>query len=411
MQRGILTPVAVVARSALLALAIVTAGATANGAAPEAGAAAATVPPDAALRQLVDRTLQDFDEALQKRDFKIVLANASQPMKEQVTAATLQEAFQDLIDQEVELSFAKSVAPVYDPRPALNENGVLVVAGAYPGKALRAMFRFKYLYEAPAWKLCGIQVESVPEAPSAAGVRALVDGTMREFSAALQAKSFAKFHATIATSWKRKITEQDLLKAFQSFIDKEVDLSRVTDMAPVYDKPPAVRGNGVLTAAGRYPTTPQAVVFHFQYSLGKTGWRLVQMQVKTEKSQPAALPQLPAESELRRLTDETILAFAEAVRKKDFSGFYERFTKAQKQQGTAKDLQAAFQEYIDKQVDLSCIKGVAPVYDKPPAIDKDGSLSLKGAYPSKPLRVTFDLSFGREAESWKLDGLTVGFEE
>jgi hypothetical protein len=71
-----------------------------------------------------------------------------------------------------------------------------------------------------------------------------------------------------------------LHEAFQSFILREVALGGVKDVAPVFDEPPAMDENNILTLAGYVPITPQPVFFILKYRYEHPTWRLVGIRVK-----------------------------------------------------------------------------------------------------------------------------------
>ncbi|HUG90435.1 MAG TPA: hypothetical protein VML55_06360 [Planctomycetaceae bacterium] len=129
---------------------------------PEAGVQVATtrkqVPPDAELRRLVTSTLLDFNAAIQAEDFTGFHESVSTAWQQQITPAQLLEAFQSLIDREVDLAAIEEVPAVFSEPPGFDENGMLVVQGFYPTRPVRVAFELTYAYEHPEWKLFGINV-------------------------------------------------------------------------------------------------------------------------------------------------------------------------------------------------------------------------------------------------------------
>ncbi|MGZ4966900.1 MAG: hypothetical protein ACXV97_06975 [Chthoniobacterales bacterium] len=116
---------------------------------------------------------------------------------------------------------------------------------------------------------------------------------------------------------------------------------------------------------------------------------------------------VPGESELKTLTRDSLLAFNKAVAAKDFSGFIKEVSELWQGQVTAKQLTDVFKSFIDQQIDIAFISSSEPVFDKTPAIDKDGVLALEGHYPTKPNKVQFRLKYIYEKRAWKLLGITV----
>lgn len=121
-----------------------------------------------------------------------------------------------------------------------------------------------------------------------------------------------------------------------------------------------------------------------------------------------ATPKVPADKELKALVFDSLLAFNQAVQKKDFTQFHkERLSSQFREQFPLEKFAAAFQVFIDKGYDISNIAKSEPVFDAPPAIDSDGLLVVKGQYPTRPNKVTFKLTYIQESSAWKLMGINV----
>ena len=121
----------------------------------------------------------------------------------------------------------------------------------------------------------------------------------------------------------------------------------------------------------------------------------------------AATPKVPSETELKSMTLDTLLAFNKGVKAKDFSGFYKEIAKLWQEQTSAEKLQALFQDFIDKGLDISPIKKLEPVFNKPAEINSDGVLVINGYYPTTPKRVVFRLQYLQEEGDWKLVGIKL----
>jgi hypothetical protein len=121
----------------------------------------------------------------------------------------------------------------------------------------------------------------------------------------------------------------------------------------------------------------------------------------------AATPKVPGETELKSMTLETLLAFNKGVQAKDFTAFYKDIAKLWQEQTSAEKLQALFQDFIDKELDISPIKKLEPVFNKPAEINSDGVLVINGYYPTTPKRVVFRLQYLQEEGDWKLVGIKL----
>lgn len=119
---------------------------------------------------------------------------------------------------------------------------------------------------------------------------------------------------------------------------------------------------------------------------------------------------VPEEKEIKRLIQETLLRFDEAIRQKSFADFYAGVSAAWQRQLTQGQLQRAFQPFIDREVDLSNIRDTEVVIDAPPTINTDGLLLVSGHYPTSPYKVVFALKFVYELPRWKLFGIDVNLQ-
>lgn len=125
----------------------------------------------------------------------------------------------------------------------------------------------------------------------------------------------------------------------------------------------------------------------------------------------AATRELPPESVIRRLVEDSLVQFNDAIQRRTFADFYNNISYSWQQQLTLHRLERAFQPFIDKQVNLGPLRGAIPVFDIAPVIDSDGLLIVIGHYPPQPHTVTFSLRYTYELPKWKLLGIDVGMKQ
>lgn len=125
----------------------------------------------------------------------------------------------------------------------------------------------------------------------------------------------------------------------------------------------------------------------------------------------AATRELPPESVIQRLVEDSLVQFNDAIQRRTFADFYNNISYSWQQQLTLHRLERAFQPFIDKQVNLGPLRGAIPIFDTPPAIDSDGLLVVIGHYPPMPHIVTFSLRYTYELPKWKLLGIDVGMKQ
>ncbi len=93
------------------------------------------------------------------------------------------------------------------------------------------------------------------------------------------ARDFSSFHGYVSELWQGQTSAEELAGAFQAFVDNEIDMSGIGDVAPVFEGDPLIDSDGVLNLAGHFPTTPAWVTFRLRYLREAGEWKLLGIQV------------------------------------------------------------------------------------------------------------------------------------
>jgi hypothetical protein len=117
-----------------------------------------TFPSDADITKLTNNTIQLFADAINKEDFSEFFGSISKLWQGQITAQKLEESFKAFIDNKIDMTVLKGIDPAFSTKPALDENGNLVLNGYYVYEESKVNFKLQYVYEYPEWKLFGINV-------------------------------------------------------------------------------------------------------------------------------------------------------------------------------------------------------------------------------------------------------------
>ena len=136
-------------------------------------------------------------------------------------------------------------------------------------------------------------------------------------------------------------------------------------------------------------------------------WAVTGMSYGGAELTTAARPAVPSDEELERLTAETLLDFNRAVKTRDFTAFHEKLADVWKKEVTPEQLQTAFHQFLDQDVDIGPIRGVKPRLARPAAVNENGTIIVSGQYPIQPSPVRFGLEFAREGGAWKLSRIKV----
>jgi hypothetical protein len=161
-----------------------------------------------------------------------------------------------------------------------------------------------------------------------------------------------------------------------------------------------VEGTATKRGGGPTPVTIRLVFEEGAWRVAHITWGGVDL----DSLRPVG--QVPAAAVLRKMVNEVLLDFNAAVQAKDFTAFYEKTSDTWKQQITAEEIQAAFQAFIDQNVDIGPIRDVTPQIASA-TIDDEGALVITGHYPTQPAQVHFALRYVDEDEGWKLLAINV----
>jgi hypothetical protein len=73
-------------------------------------------------------------------------------------------------------------------------------------------------------------------------------------------------------------------------------------------------------------------------------------------------------------------------------------------------LRSAFSGF-SRQPEIPFLKQYEPVFTRESFVDPDGSLQVKGYFPTEPLATTFELAYVYEKHDWKLFGINLAMRK
>jgi hypothetical protein len=225
------------------------------------------------------------------------------------------------------------------------------------------------------------------------------------FSKAVIANQFNDFHATLSTPFKQQFSAEDLQKVFHAFIEQKIDLSSIKPMTPIYSEPARIDQDGVLSLTGYFSTSPSLVYYELTF-YEYPDWKLLKINVRVD-SDPAL--KLPSPEFREILVKNSLHDFALAINKADFTAFHSHLSANFRNQYTAKDLQKAFQGFIDQKIDLTILAGEKPIFHQKPYLNEDDVLFLIGHYDIDSSEINFVLKF-YERPDWKLLSINVSIK-
>ena len=107
------------------------------------------------------------------------------------------------------------------------------------------------------------------------------------------------------------------------------------------------------------------------------------------------------------LIRSTLLTLNDANRSGNYTVLRDLASADFQAKNTAADLAQIFSDLRKRNFDLHAVAIAAPQLSAAPHIDNNKMLRLTGHFPTKPLRINFDLLFQNVASQWRLFGISV----
>jgi hypothetical protein len=123
------------------------------------GQAQNKVPSDRVLEALVKVSLLTFNDANVTGNYTVLHAKLSKPFREQFPPERLKEVFRDFNEKNIDFDIIAAMTPTYDPRPAVDGDGKLIVKGTFPTEPSRLAFELDFIPSDAEWKLIRINVK------------------------------------------------------------------------------------------------------------------------------------------------------------------------------------------------------------------------------------------------------------
>ena len=120
------------------------------------------------------------------------------------------------------------------------------------------------------------------ELPAMPVLEDLILKSLLLFNSAAKQRNFTEFSSKVSLAWQNQLTVTQLKNAFQPFIDTNADLSGIKDLHPIFEIPPSINSDGILTLTGHYNTKPYLTNFTLRFIFEFPYWKLYAIQVKIQ---------------------------------------------------------------------------------------------------------------------------------
>ncbi len=136
-------------------------------------------PTERLTRDMVEKTLLDFNEAIKAKRFDEFFKTISERWKfrgmtkkeidedftnsaNRITIPMLETAFKPFMDSGVDISIITKSEMKFNEPPRINSDGVLLTSGEFVLTKARVLFKLEYYFEGGRWRLFGLSVDIKP---------------------------------------------------------------------------------------------------------------------------------------------------------------------------------------------------------------------------------------------------------
>ena len=140
----------------------------------------------------------------------------------------------------------------------------------------------------------------------------------------------------------------------------------------------------------------------------------VPQQKAPETKPPVAAPQSSSPVSVEQtlyLIRATLLTLNDANRSGNYSVLRDLAAPDFQARNTAADLSQIFADLRRRNFDLYGAALLAPQLTATPALDPTGKLRLTGFFPTRPLQISFDLTYQVAGGQWRLFGISIATPE
>ncbi|MFZ0488374.1 MAG: hypothetical protein WAL83_15370 [Arenicellales bacterium] len=109
--------------------------------------------------KLVADAMHVFALSVNDKSMAKLYSHLSNLWQRQATIEQLDKAFASFYDLGVDLTVLDGMSPRFSSRPAVDDDGVLLITGLYPTTPNQVHFEQRFVYEGLSWKLVGFSAE------------------------------------------------------------------------------------------------------------------------------------------------------------------------------------------------------------------------------------------------------------
>ena len=245
------------------------------------------LPSDNELKQMVKKSFDLFAQGIKEQNLEKLYNYMSPYVHKEYSLEQINQLFSREFNYPQYFSQLLSLEPTITNKEFLPKKRKLIIKGEYQAKPNKLKYKVSYFYNNQKWELTGINFEVNNNAPNNTNVNQeyinLVKDTIHTFAVSVNDKSMEKIYQKTSNIFKEQISLERLNEIFKSFIEKNIDLTLLDNMQPIFDKKPQINQQGILELVGHYATTPATTRFGLKYIKEDGEWRLITIKVNIKK--------------------------------------------------------------------------------------------------------------------------------
>lgn len=233
-----------------------------------------------------------------------------------------------------------------------------------------------------------------------------LNDTAMAFFGEISTRNYNKSYSYLSEAFKKNTTKDEFIK----FIEE----SGLEGFKEVSWSSRSISGKNQGNFDGSVITnTGENIPIKMSFVKENSDWKIFSLFIsQAGASYKNSNNSLPPIDQLMKLTDESMLKFANSVNAKDFKEFHSHVSNLWQKQYTIIKFNETFKSFIDAEIDLlPALKVTNPIFDVEPIINSDNILILKGHYPTNPSQIHFELKYIQEGIKWKLIGTSIYLKE
>jgi hypothetical protein len=247
--------------------------------------------------------------------------------------------------------------------------------------------------------------------PDVAGLGVLVRNTIVALDQADATNNYSILREMAAPRFQAANSPARLSELFAKLRGQNLDLDSILTVSPVLHGAPTIDDQGMLRLSGSFAATTGPVEFDLVFEMVESRWRLFGIGVKPMGiAQAKPVPADPStldHNALVVLIRSHITALNQGNLTSNYSVLRDLSAPGFQQANSLAKLTTIFAELRGRQLDLGPVAVINPELSHEAAIDHKGMLRLRGFCPTKPERVTFDMTFQVIQGQWRLFDLVI----